>query len=124
MLDLWGQGALPDHAELHAEIERCGLGAARRRLEAQKAHASLWIVSPEAADPDAEEALKQALALHRKMRALNRELKLAQAALAQEGSEINLARLKDVQEQLAALAGTEAAVEGFGVASGRPSGAL
>ncbi len=124
LLDLWGQGGLPDHAELHAEIERCGLGAARRRLEALKAHASLWIVSPEAADPDAEEALKQALALHRKMRALNRELKLAQAALAQEGSEINLARLKDVQEQLAVLAGTEAAVEGFGVASGRPSGAL
>ena len=124
LLDLWGHGPLPDHAALHAEFERCGLGAQRRRLEAQKAHASLWIISPEAADPDAEEALKQALALHRKMWALNRELKSAEAALAQDGNETNLARLIDIQEQLTALAGTEAAVEGFGAASGRPSGSL
>ncbi len=95
-------------------------GASKR----SKAHASLWNVAPEAADADAEEGLKQALALHRKMRALNRELKSAEAALAQEGSETNLARLRDIQEQLSALAGTEAAVEGFGVASGRPSGTL
>ncbi len=124
LLDLWGHGALTGHAELHAEIERCGLGPARRRLEAFKAHASLWIIAPEAADSDAEEALKQALALHRKMWALNRELQSAEAALAQDGSESNLARLRDIQEQLTALAGTEAAVEGFGVASGRPSGSL
>ncbi len=124
LLDLWGHGALSDHAALQAEIERAGLGAARRRLETLKAHASLWIVAPEAADADAEAGLKQALALHRKMRALNRELKSAEAALAQEGSETNLARLKDIQEQLSALAGMEAAVEGFGVASGRPGGTL
>ncbi len=124
LLDLWGHAALPDHLELQDEIERSGLGSARRRLEAQKAHACLWIIAPEAADTDAEAALRQAMALHRKMRALNRELKSAEAALAADGSETNLARLKDIQEQLSALAGTEAAVEGFGVASGRPSGSL
>jgi DNA primase len=89
-----------------------------------KGHASLWVISPQTADSDADEALKQALALHRKMRLLNRELQSAEAALAQEGSETNLARLRDIQEQLSALAGTEASVEGFGVASGRPSGTL
>ena len=124
LLDLWGHGALSDHNSLHAEIERSGLGPVRRRLEALKAHASLWIIAPEAADSDAEAALKQALALHHKMRALNRELKSAEAALAQDGSETNLARLRDIQAQLSALAGTEASVEGFGVASGRPSGTL
>ena len=124
LLDLWGHGALEDHAALHAEIEKCGLGPARRRLESLKAHASLWIVAPEADDSDAEAALKQALALHHKMRALNRELKSAEAALAQDGNETNLARLKDIQEQLSALAGIEAALEGFGAASGRPSGNL
>ena len=124
LLDVWGHGALPDHVQLHADIESCGLGAARGRLEALRAHANLWIISPEAADLDAEEALKQALALHRKTRALNRELKLAETALAQDGSETNLARLRDIREQLSALAGTEAAVEGFGAASGRPSGTL
>ena len=124
LLDLWSHAAVPDHVALRAELERCGLGAQRRRLEAQKAHACLWIISPEAADLDAEEALKQALALHRKMRALNRELKSAEDALAQDGSETNLARLIDIQEQLTALAGMEATVEGFGAASGRSSGSL
>ncbi len=124
LLDLWSRGSLPDDAAVASQIEQSGLLPARRRLEAQKGHASLWVISPEAADSDAEEALKQALALHRKMRSLNRELRSAEAALAQEGSETNLARLRDIQDQLSALAGTEASVEGFGVASGRPSGTL
>lgn len=124
LLDLWGHGLAQQAMDLNAEIERAGLGPARRRLESLQAHASLWIVSPEAADADAEAALKQAMALHRKMRALNRELKSAEAALAQEGSETNLARLRDIQTQLSALSGMEAALEGFGAASGRPSGTL
>ncbi len=124
LLDLWSRGHLPDEAAVASQIEQSGLLPARRRLEAQKGHASLWIIAPEAADSDAEEALKQALALHRKMRSLNRELRSAEAALAQEGSETNLGRLRDIQEQVSALAGTEASVEGFGVASGRPSGTL
>jgi DNA primase len=123
LLDLWGRRRFGS-AELKAEIERCGLGSVRRRLEALTAHSSLWTISPEAADPDAEEALKQALALHRKMRALHSELVSAETALASDSSEINLARLKDIQEQLSALAGTEAAVEGFGAASGRQSRVL
>jgi DNA primase len=124
LLDLWSRSSLPDDAAVASQIEQSGLLPARRRLEAQKGHACLWVISPEAADSDAEEALKQALALHRKMRSLNRELRSAEAALAQEGSETNLARLRDIQDQLSALAGTEASVEGFGVASGRPSGTL
>ncbi|TAL77675.1 MAG: toprim domain-containing protein, partial [Beijerinckiaceae bacterium] len=124
LLDLWAHGAVQDHGAVQAEIERCGLGQARRRLESLKAHASLWIVAPEASDSDAEAALRQALALHHKMSALNRELKSAEIALAEDGSETNLARLKDIQEQLSALAGIEASLDNFGSASGRPSGAL
>jgi len=123
LLDLWADRRLASQ-DLKAEIERCGLGAVRQRLEAMTAHSSLWSVSAEAADPDAEESLKQALALHRKMRALNRELVLAEAALAGDSSETNLTWLKSIQEQLSALAGTEAVIEGFGAASGRQSGAL
>jgi DNA primase len=123
LLDLWVDRRLASQ-DLKAEIERCGLGAAKQRLEAMTAHSSLWSVSPEAADPDAEESLKQALALHRKMRALNRELVLAEAALAGDSSETNLTWLKSIQEQLSALAGTEAVIEGFGAASGRQSGAV
>jgi DNA primase len=123
LLDLWADRHL-DADELAAEVERAGLGAARRKLESLVGHASLWTVSPEAADSDAEESLKQALALHRKMRALHRDLVSAEAALAGDASEINLARLKSIQEQLSVLAGTEAVIEGFGTASGRQSGIL
>jgi DNA primase len=123
LLDLWADRHL-EADELAAEIERAGLGAARRKLESLIGHASLWTVAPEAADSDAEESLKQALALHRKMRALHTELILAEEALAGDASEINLARLKSVQEQLSVLAGTEAVIEGFGAASGRQSGIL
>ena len=57
--------------------------------------------------------------LHRRFGALHTELQKAEAALAQEASEHNLARLRDIQAQLSALEGTEAVIEGFGEASGR-----
>jgi DNA primase len=120
MLDLWAHGPLLAD-ELRADLAAAGFDAFLRRLGAS-AHAVLWIVSPAAADSDAEEALKQALALHHKMRALNSELHSAQIALAQDASEVNLARLLDIREQLSALTGTEAMIEGFGAASGRQSG--
>jgi DNA primase len=51
-------------------------------------------------------------------------LQLAELALVKDSSEVNLGRLKDIQAQLSALAGIEAAMEGFGVQSGRPSRTL
>jgi len=59
--------------------------------------------------------------LHRKSRTLNRELREAERALAAEATDENLARLRDVQSQLAALEGMEATIEGFGALSGRPA---
>lgn len=123
LLDLWADRRLSAE-EMKAEIESCELGPVRRRLESMTAHSCVWTVFPDAADLDAEESLKQALALHRKMRALNRELVSAEAALAGDASEMNLARLKSIREQLSALAGTEAVIDGFGAASGRQSGLL
>jgi DNA primase len=57
--------------------------------------------------------------LHRKSRTLNRELKDAEHALGTEPTEENLMWLRDVQERLAAIEGTEALIEGFGASSGR-----
>jgi DNA primase len=57
--------------------------------------------------------------LHRKSGALHRELKDAERALGSEPSDENLAWLRDVQERLAVLDGTEAEIEGFGALSGR-----
>jgi DNA primase len=82
-----------------------------------------WCLRPEADSSDAEQVLRQTLALHRKARALNKELKLAENALAVEAdpeiNEQNFARLRDIKGHLADLANAEAAIEGFGELSGR-----
>ncbi|MGH6834454.1 MAG: hypothetical protein ACREC9_02680 [Methylocella sp.] len=49
---------------------------------------------------------------------------MAELALGNDSGEANLDRLKDIQAQLSAPGGIEAAVEGFGAQSGRPSGTL
>jgi DNA primase len=114
----------PNAASLRAAVEGQGFGAILQRIDGMAAHESHWYAKAGAADADAEEVLKQALSLHRRAKALHRELQLAELALGKDFSEANLGRLKDIQAQLSALGGMEAAVEGFGAQSGRPSGTL
>ena len=83
-----------------------------------------WCLRAEAAPTDAEHVLRQSLALHRRAGALNRELKLAERSLADEPNEQNFARLLDIKAHLADLAHAEAAIEGFGDLSGRPSSSI
>ena len=65
---------------------------------------------------DAAESLRQAFVLHRRHAALNRELRENRGqARAETPNEQDSARLSDIQAQLSALDGAEAAVEGFGV---------
>ena len=63
---------------------------------------------------DAEHGWLQALTLHRRQRTLHKDLKDAEAALALDPNEANLARLHDIEGQMAAGEGTEALIEGFG----------
>lgn len=109
-------------------VARAGLAAERDRILQMAARMSnWWCIRPEADSSDADKVLCQALALHRKARALNKELKLAEKELAKalavdnsgQINEQNLARLRDVRESLADLADAEAAIDGFGVLSGR-----
>jgi len=62
--------------------------------------------------------------LHRRTRTLHKELKAAEQALGREPSEEDFLWLRDVQERLAAVDGTEALIEGFGASSGRPARTL
>ena len=72
--------------------------------------------------PDrAETGFLQALALHQKAHALHKELRAAEAALGLDTSDENFSRLQDIQQQLNRVEGTEATIEGFGAASGRPA---
>ncbi|HTV33113.1 MAG TPA: DNA primase [Methylocella sp.] len=117
-----GPGLEP--ASLRVVAEHAGFAATLQRLDILAAHGSHWYLKPDAAEADAEQVLIQALNLHRRAGALHKELQLAELALGKDSSEANLGRLKDIQAQLSALGGIEAAVEGFGVLSGRPGGSL
>ena len=80
----------------------------------------LWVFTSDAAYEDACAAFEQAIQLHRRTRDLANELEAAEAALASDGSDINLSRLVHVQEQMRQEHGLDALVEGFGALSGRP----
>lgn len=103
---------------LAASLEEIGHAAVLAKIRRSGA-ASAWYLREGSSAADAAEVLRQALALHRKSRALHIELLSAEAALATDASEANMARMRDIQEQIGALTGMEAAIEGFGVSSGR-----
>ncbi len=111
-------------ADLHARLEARDFAAVLATLEAQINRAGFWPALADADDADAEAAWGQALVLHHRNRTLNRDLREAEAALAKDPSELNLARLVDIQNQLASQKGTEALLEGFGAGSGRSSPAF
>jgi DNA primase len=108
---------------LRDQLVEAGFAPILAKLDASGSGAA-WYLRPEAAPEDAAAVLRQALTLHRKARALHRELLSAEMALATDASEANMARMRDIQEQLGTLTGTEAAIEGFGVLSGRQGPAL
>jgi DNA primase len=107
--------AEPTAESLAAAMAAAGLAAERDRILRLAARMPDWrLLKPDAPESDVELVLLQSLALHRKARALNKELKLAEKALADDFNEQNFARLRDIRETLANLAGAEAAVDGFG----------
>jgi DNA primase len=123
LLDRVGVGPV-DSQSLRAEAASVGFADILRRLDALAAHSSHWYLKSDAAETDAEEVLKQALTLHRRACSLHKALRLAEMALAAESTDENLARLRDIREELLGLSGTEATIEGFGASSGRSGGAL
>ncbi len=111
--------AKTDGISLRQAIDAVGLAALRERIEAMAGLAQQWCVRAEAGESDAEEVLRQALALHRRSRALHKELKSVEIALGETPSEENLTRLREIQAEIATLDGREAVVDGFGTSSGR-----
>jgi DNA primase len=110
-----------DAARILATVAARGLEAVLLRLHGALTHASDWPARPGAAAEDVAQWWTHVVTLHRKTRTLNKELKDAERALGEEPSEANLAWIRDIQDRLSALAGTEALIEGFGAPSGRPA---
>ena len=108
-----------DPDALRIALEASGYGELRHRILLAASRVPHWCLRPDAADVDADQVLRQALALHRKAGALHKELREAEQRLGVDASEQSFAALQDVQARLSALEGTEASVEGFGLLSGR-----
>ncbi len=110
-----------DSAQLRHHLTQQGFGQVLSRIDRQLSSLNEWFVRPDAAEQDVRTGFGQILSLHIKRGRLVRELKGAEQALAEDPTEEKLKILRDIQEQLASATGQEAAIEGFGEASGRPS---
>jgi DNA primase len=113
----------PEPAEqaekMRADLEARGLTPILQRVERAITTAAVWGAQPGAAREDVLSTWRQLVTLHQKTHALLREMKDAEQALAEDGSEAHLAWLKDIQARMAEADGTEALIEGFGELSGR-----
>jgi DNA primase len=96
-----------------------GFGETIERMRQVLRAQGVWQSGAEIAQIDAETGLRHALALHYKSVELNKALKAAELALGEDPSEETFERLRDIQNQITTVDGTEALIEGFGSLSGR-----
>lgn len=119
ILDLVTRNHDIDAAGLAEGLVARGHGDSIARMREGLARQGVWQSAAEVADPDAEIGLKHALALHYKSVELNKALRAAELALGDDPSEETFERLRDIQNQITTVDGTEALIEGFGSLSGR-----
>ncbi|MDQ0996524.1 DNA primase [Phyllobacterium ifriqiyense] len=119
MLDAMAEHHVSSGAEMRKAIADQGLATLVEALEAIIRRNREWSASAEAAEEDAREALRQAIHLHQRARALHKELELARVALGADATEENFNRLLDIQNDIRNAQATEALIEGFGIPSGR-----
>jgi DNA primase len=105
--------------KMRADLQGGGFSQILQRVEGTITTSAVWGVQAGAARDDVLSTWRQLVSLHRQWHSLLRELKDAELALGGEGSEANLAWLRDVKARLSEMEGTEAIIEGFGESSGR-----
>jgi DNA primase len=122
-------GTRLERDRLIEELEAVGFDTVLKTLEQQVRNSRLWTATVEAAPEDAREGYLQALALHKRTRALlwqRRELERELAVATEEGDGERvpqiLRALQEVQQETVRLENQEAIIEGFGVLSGRVKG--
>ena len=121
ILDAVSSEAALEPEALKNHLTSRGFGDVLDLLETQAKLLNEWFLGPAAAPDDARTGLRQMIALHRKTVTLDRELKAAETAFANDPTELNLNALSAVREELLSTLGSEALVPGFGAASGRIS---
>ena len=108
-----------ESARLRVSLEKAGYSEQIQRVERTLTTRSVWGAQAGAAQDDVLATWHQLVVLHRQSHALLRELKDAEQALAQDGSEANEGWLRDVKARQAEADGLDALIEGFGESSGR-----
>ncbi|WP_210485045.1 DNA primase [Microvirga antarctica] len=108
LLDGAASGEPVDTSVMQARLARAGLTQAAEKLTAQVRPGDRWMLDIHADSVRLEDALRQAITLHRRARTLHSELRAAERALAEEDNEANLAWLREVQNQLSSVEGAEA----------------
>ena len=121
LIDIFAHGSAADAEAMLAELERRGLTQVCARIQKAITTSSVWAAMPGAAPDDVVTTWNQLVALHRQWHSLAKELREAEHALGRETTEANYSWLQDVKTRLSVLDGTEALIEGFGSASGRPA---
>lgn len=105
------------------DLRRSGFGEQLQEVERAVTTKDVWAAQPGAAREDVLSTWHQLVALHRQWHSLLKELKQAELALGEDGSDeagaASLAWLRDVKARLAEVDGIEALIEGFGESSGR-----
>jgi DNA primase len=119
ILDLVTRDHDIDAGALSEALGARGFGAVLERMVQAMTRQGIWQSGADIADADAETGLRHALALHYKSVELNKALKAAELALGDDPSEETFERLRDIQNQITTVDGTEALIEGFGSLSGR-----
>jgi len=118
LLDRAASGEPADPTVMQARLERAGLTQGADRLNVLVRPGDRWMLDPHADPLRLEDALRQAITLHRRARTLHSELRAAERALAEEDNEANLAWLREVQNQLSSVEGAEADLDKNGSAGG------
>ena len=112
-------GDFPDLDYVLEGVREKELGAVLENVKQHLVVSNLWQLLPNAAFEDARDGWLQSHILHLKNQTLNRELKVAERALAEDDSQENLERLLQIQQELSRSDGIEALIDGFGASSGR-----
>jgi DNA primase len=124
IIDVLAHDGTIESEQLRLELTQRGCEPLLARIERAITTGSVWGARPDAAPDDVRMTWRQLIALHRQWHSLLRELKDAEHALGQEGSDANYSWLCDVKARLSDMDGTEALIEGFGASSGRAGGSV
>ena len=108
VLDCAAEGVPLDMTVLENRLARGGMMEAASRIIETACSRERRTLDPHADPVRLEDALRQAMILHRKAGALHSELRQAERALVEEETEANFAWLCDVKARLAVVAGAEA----------------